>query len=300
MAAGRRMWGVTLTALGLLAALAAGLAFAQWRWDAQTRRMRQRLAEQAAAPRVPRYSETELAGLPPPVQRWFRRTLRDGQPMIRRARVHWTGEFNLGRPGADRWVPFAAVQDFVPGAPGFVWDARMPMAPGLTMRVRDALVEGGGSMQGALLALLTVVDKRGGDALAEAAARRYLAEAPWFPTALLPSQGVRWTGLDEWRARATLETPGATVAVEFHFDADGRLERAYAPDHLYDNGKDPPSRHPWQGRYLSFTRFDGIEVPDEAVVEWLFPDAAFAYWKGRPVRIEFDDGPADGGAGARN
>jgi hypothetical protein len=78
--------------------------------------------------------------------RYFRTVLRDGQPIIQRARIAWVGEFNMGKQGADKWVPFTAVQEFLPGAPGMVWDARMAMAPGVAVRVRDSFVDGAGSM----------------------------------------------------------------------------------------------------------------------------------------------------------
>ena len=40
--------------------------------------------------------------------------------------------------------------------------------------------------------------------MAEGELMRFLAEAAWYPTALLPSQGVRWQGADERSAFATL------------------------------------------------------------------------------------------------
>ncbi len=287
MPVGRRIVTGLAVALGIGAAAAAIAAwFAQSRWDEATRALQARLAAQAAG--APPYTEAQLRALPAPVQRWLRRTLAEGQRAIVRARVHWAGEFNLGAPGADRWVSFTAVQDFVPGAPGFVWDARMRMAPGVTVRVRDALVDGRGQMRGAIFGLLPVVDKADTEALAVASLRRYLGEAMWFPTALLPQAGVRWTALDESRALATIGAGPREVAVEFRFGVDGRPTGMYAARHTYDNGRDPPSEHPWQGRYLSFTQADGIEVPADAVVEWLFPQGTYAYWKARAVRIEYE------------
>lgn len=282
----RRIVTAVLVVIALVLALAAGAVWiAQVRWDAATRDMRQRLLAQAAA--AAQNEPSTIESLPAPVQRWLQRTLPAGQRPIAHARVHWTGEFNLGAPGADRWVPFTAVQDFVPAVPGFVWDARMQLAPGLTVRVRDALIDGRGEMRGAVLGLVPVVDKAGTEAMAQATRRRYLGEAAWFPTALLPAAGVRWTAIDDTRALATLGRGPEEVSVEFRFAADGRMTGMYAARHTYDNGRDPPSVHPWQGRYLAFTQAEGIEVPDAAVVEWLFPERTYAYWKARPQRIEY-------------
>lgn len=275
----------------LLAPIAVGVVAAWWwgprRWERTTETCRARLLAEARPARAV-YSRRELCGLPSPVARYFDRTLHEGQPLAVRARVQWAGSFNLGTPGQDKWAPFTATQDVVPGGPGMVWDASIAIGPGVSIRVRDALIAGKGSMRGAMLGLIPVVDKSGTPDLTRATLQRYLAEAQWVPTALLPSQGVRWSPIDDARALATVEAGGVIASVEFRFDAEGRPASTFVPDRLYDDGKRPPAPHPWQGRNLSFTAFGGVQVPDEAVVEWLLPGGTFAYWKGRPVSITYE------------
>jgi hypothetical protein len=48
------------------------------------------------------------------------------------------------------------------------------------------------------------VDQRGTPEPAQVELMRYLAKAVWYPTALLPRQGVRWDLIDEATARASL------------------------------------------------------------------------------------------------
>jgi hypothetical protein len=204
--------------------------------------------------------------------------------------VTWQGEFNMGTPGKDNWKPFTATQDFVPAAPGFVWDARIAMAPGMPVLVRDGFVGGAGSMHGAIWGLWPVVDAEGTPAIAAAALQRYLAEAAWLPTALLPSQGITWTAIDETRSLATIRGGSITTSVEFRFGADGLIQSIFVPDRIFDNGKDPPAPHPWQGRNLNYQEQQGIKVPNDSVVEWLFPTGTFAYWRGRPTHIEYEYG----------
>lgn len=273
-------------------ALLAGLVLASWwrgprRWDRASNALRSRLLADAD-PTSAVYTRRALCGLPPPVVRYLESTLQDGQPIARHARIRWEGSFNMGTPGRDKWVPFTAVQDIVPGAPGMVWNATIRMATGLSVRVRDALVGGEGSMRGAVLGLISVVDRAATPELTRATVQRYLAEAVWVPTSLLPSQGVRWSPIDDTRALATLQVGAVTAAVEFRFDAQGRPTSTFVPDRLYDDGKHPTAVHPWQGRYLSFTTAGATLVPDEAVVEWLLPEGPFAYWKGRPVAITYE------------
>jgi len=278
-----------LLAGATIAAVAAAiLGMAAARWNAATASTRTRLLSGQQPPTVPTYSVRQLAGLPPPVARYFRVALQEGQPIVTRARVNWTGEFNIGKPGADKWAPFTAVQDFVPGAPGMLWDARMAMAPGVDVRVRDGLVDGVGSMRAAVLGLVTVANANPSADLTIGSMQRYLAELAWLPTALLPGQGVAWTPVDATRAVATLHTGPLTTSVEFRFGVTGLIESMYVPARIFDDGRHPPSRHPWQGRCLAFTSRDGMMVPADAVVEWLLPEGAYAYWRGRPGAILYE------------
>src|SRR5262249_2440175 len=152
--------------IATVAAVALALSGAERRWESKTREVRKRL-ETASAVRVSEYSEADLDALPPIVQRYFRAVLTEGQPVITHARVTSRGTMNMGDPPREAWKPFTAVQDFYPGAPGFVWNARVRMAPGLNVFVRDAFAGGQGSMFGSILGVRTVVDSHDTAEMAE-------------------------------------------------------------------------------------------------------------------------------------
>ncbi|MBI2188996.1 MAG: hypothetical protein HYU37_18000 [Acidobacteria bacterium] len=174
--------------------------------------------------------------------------------------------------------------------PGFVWDARIRQAPLLSVRVRDGYLEGTGMMQARLANLIPVVDERGSAHLSAAALQRYLAEAPWLPTALLPGSGVRWDPIDPTRARATLTDRGHAVAVEFEFGSRGEIVRTFAPDRYRDvNGTGVPT--PWVGRHMEYAEVYGMRIPMQSEVAWMLPDGPFAYWRGHIQQIEFDFAP---------
>jgi hypothetical protein len=282
-------WGRTTIALGAIAAVAAGSVWlGASRWRRRTRLLRSALENDPWPDRPVRYDPGELDGLPAPVARYLGAALRDGQPVVRRAAISWRGEFNLGAPGKDNWRRFRAEQWFSTARPGFVWSARMAMAPGLTVLVRDALVRGRGSMRAAVLGLFPVANSAGTTALAIAALQRYLAEAAWFPTALLPSQGTVWTALDADRALGTIRSGELFASAEFRFGADGWIESVFVPDRLFDDGKNPPEPRPWRGRHDRYEERSGLCVPTASEVEWLLPSGAFPYWRGQPLTIDYD------------
>ena len=173
-----------------------------WKTDAQELRARLDAARAPVWPRTVHFRELE--GLPAPVQRYFRLVLEEGQQMIAGVCVRHRGTFNIGET-TDRWKPFSSDQKVVTQRPGLDWSGRVAMIlPGLPVRVHDAYAAGEGSLHASLLGLYAVVDMRGTGDVAEGELMRFLAEAAWYPTALLPSQGVHWEAVDDRSAYATL------------------------------------------------------------------------------------------------
>lgn len=270
--------------LGLVLGVAGVIAVAGWRWRARTREAVARLRVPASP--AARFSASELEGLPAPVRRYFLAVLREGQPVFRRARFSQEGDF-LVNPKKNGWGPFTATEDFSSQPPGFVWDARIRMAPGVSVQVRDSFVEGTGSMHGSVLGLFPVVSVEGTPEIAAGALHRYLAEAVWFPTALLPSQGVVWTPIDERSARASLTAGGTTVGLDFRFGADGLVESVFTPERARDvDGHAVPT--PWQGHFFDYEERGGMRIPLGGEVGWLLPEGPQVYWRGRITGAAFD------------
>jgi hypothetical protein len=281
----RRTAYVVLAAFGgLLVALEVGVR----RWDRATARAVARLGEQPSeVVGHATFTLDQLDGLPAPVARYFRFALTPGQPLVRRAVVRSVGEFAL-KPGA--WAPFTSVQHFRVGPPGFVWDARIRMAPGPAVRVRDGYAGGEGSMTAAYAGLLAVVDEQGTPEMAAASLLRFLAEAPWVPTALLPASGVAWEAADDSTARATL-TDGATrVSMDVHFGPRGEIVRIVAERYRDVDGVSVLA--PWEGHFRDYERHDGMRIPMTGEVGWLLPEGRHDYYRGRITDVEYGLAPA--------
>lgn len=90
-------------------------------------------------------------------------------------------------------------------------------------------VDGRGSMHASMLAVWPLASVENTADVASGALHRYLAEAVWLPSALLPSQGVTWTPIDDRHARATITAGGTTVSLDFTFDAGGLVESVFTP-----------------------------------------------------------------------
>jgi hypothetical protein len=278
---------MVVAALGIV--IFAVLSIAAVRWSSRTAAQIAKLGG-ASPTGTATYDAGQLRELPAPVARYFHAVLRDGQLLITRARLTQRGQF-LVRPTADGWRPFAATETFVTQPAGFVWNARIRMAPGLPVRVRDAFVGGRGSMHASVLAVWPLASVENTADVASGALHRYLAEAVWLPNALLPSQGVRWSPIDDRHARATITAGNTTVSLDFTFGADGLVQSVFTAARMRDvDGRAIPT--PWQGRFTRYEERDGMKVPIEGEVEWLLPEGPQVYWRGEitDVELEYGDG----------
>ena len=132
----------------------------------------------------------------------------------------------------------------------------------------------------------TVVSEGGTPEMAQSTLARWLGEAAWFPLALVPGEGVTWEGVDDSTARATLTDGTVHVSGDFHFASTGELTGMTAMRYRDVDGRSVLT--PFEGRYGSFERREGMMIPSTAEVAWLLPEGRFAYWRGRPIEISYE------------
>ncbi len=283
-----------LLALLLMCALVAlGL---RWlgakRWDVATLALAHRLQaarEPMAVAALTRYDPRELEGLPAPVQRYFRAVLIEGQPLIATATVDLAGRFNLSATG-EQWKPFTSRQWVVARRPGFVWDAQVAFLPGLPVRVVDRYIAGEGGLRAAVLGLFKVGEVQGGGEIARGELMRWFAEAAWYPTALLPSQGVRWEAVNDRSAHATIVDGPITLRLLFEFDAHGQMVAAHADARGAMVGQRMVMQ-PWEGRWSGHQLRHGMVVPLTGEAAWFTPQGRRPYFRGTVTALTYGFAP---------
>lgn len=279
------MWMKWIAIIGVLIIVSLGLAaiYGRYRWQSDTNKLRTKLASgrQSIQPKI--YDQKEIEGLPAPVQRFFKTVLKDGQAIASVVKLSQQGQFNMSET-EDKWSPFTASQLVITQRPGFDWDARIQMAPGLNAFVHDTYLLGEGSLHASLLGLFTVADVRGTPEAAQGELLRFFAEATWYPTALLPSQGVCWEAIDDTSARATLTDGATTVSLVFQFNAEGAIATMRSEARY----RDKLTAMPWSGRFWEYSVQGGMLIPLEGEVGWEYPEGTRLYFKGRTTEINYE------------
>lgn len=287
-------WGICL-ALCLLAVAAVGITtWGAKRWTRSVESLTReldggRMAMSTGRPRHARYDSREIDGLPAPVQRYFRAVLKDGQPVIAAVTIDMTGRLNMS-PTAEQWKPFTSRQQVVTRRPGFLWNARIMMLPGVPVYVVDGYIRGKGHLHAAIVGLLTMVRISGGGEIARGEFMRFVAETAWYPTALLPSQGVRWEAVDDRSANATMMDGPLTLTLLFEFNDKGLIDsfRAEARGSIVGHRW---VMTPWEGRWSDYRMHSGMTVPFSGEVAWVHPHGRRPYFSGTIIALSYDLSP---------
>jgi len=252
-------------------------AFGFGRWALDRAALSKSLERGRVRTASPPYDHDEIRGLPPPVVRYFEAALTPGRPFIERATLVENGSMRTS-PGSQ--LTFSAVTRVTVRRPGFISEAYVKGPLGV--RVIDAYAEGQGSFRLAALfgglplaGWKRVHDTRVLAEMARSQLQRWLAEAPWYPTALLPRAGVRWEPVDERSARATIVDGLNEASLLFRFGNDALVESVYAESRGRDvRGQLVPT--PWEGRFSNPVERVGYVVPRDAAAQWIGDPAP--YW----------------------
>jgi Family of unknown function (DUF6920) len=280
--------------IALVAALAgAGVggfaAYGRRVWARATRARIEALQTTRRSPAGAPYQAAALAGLPAPVQRYLRAVLRDGQRLVAAAEIDHYGSFNLSADGAS-WRPFRSTEHVVIHPPGFVWNGRISALPGVPVNVHDAYIGGEGILHPAVFGVIALAPLHDRGELARGELMRMLAEAVWYPTLLLAGGDVHWDPLDARSARATLHDGTTRVALTFHFNDEGLIERVRADARVRRVGARADVL-PWEGRFWNYAEREGMRMALQGEVAWLTPAGPRPYWRGTLDSVRYAFAP---------
>jgi hypothetical protein len=255
-------------------------------WRSRSEELRTELLATTVETELTEFDETQLEGVPKPVAEYFSHVLRGGQNAVTSVRIAHSGTFNMGSR-EPQWRPFSSTQDVVIAQPGFLWNARIGLAPGLSARVHDAYVNGRGVLTARLLGLFTVMESPDSPELAHGELMRFLAEAPWYPTALLPRPKLSWSPIDDSSARLSLTENGTEVSLEVRFDDNGVISSVYSDGRYRDDGG-TLTKVPWEGRFWNYQERHGMLIPLDGEAAWILPEGRLPYWRGHIEEIQYD------------
>jgi hypothetical protein len=271
----------------IVALLAIVMMYGSDRWRSETDKLRIKLINGQQPIQPKNYDPKEITDLPEPVQRFFKAVLQDGQAIIEKVELSQQGQFHMNET-EDKWHKFTAMQLVILQRLGFDWDAKIQMIPFINVFVHDTYLLGEGNLQASILGLFTVAKMHNTPELNQGELLRFLAETVWYPTSLLPSQGVNWEAINQHSSRATLTNSNTTASVVFQFDAEGLITSMRAESRCYRVVGDKSMFMPWVGNFREYSVRNGMRIPLEGEVGWEHPEGIRLYFKGKITKISYE------------
>ncbi len=221
------------------------------------------------------YSFDQLKNLPEPVQNYFQYSLSEGQPYISYVRLKHEGKFRQ-KPN-QKWVPIKGEEYFTLQNPGFIWKGQVPMISAI-----DKYIDGKGSLIVKLFSLFKLVDYSGKEA-DQGELFRWLSEAVWYPTALLPSENLKWAPLDALSAKVTYSDPGISIEGIYYFNEFGQII-GFNGCRYFEEAR----LESWTVKCGDYRVVNNIKIPFYAEVTWNLDNGDFTYAKFKLLEIEYD------------
>ncbi|MDO9376888.1 MAG: hypothetical protein Q7T76_20845 [Ferruginibacter sp.] len=263
---------VTGAMLGLASLI---LLAGRWRLAVQFSKKVQQLFSESANISDKTFNHDSLAELPPPVQRYFKHVLKEGEPYMSYARITHTGEFKTGFDKG--WAKIEGEQYATTKKPGFIWKGKTSIFVARDMYIGDT-----GRLVVSLFSLFKVVDAKG-DAYNQGELLRWLGESVLYPTNLLPSERLRWFPMDAHKAKLTFNYLQLSLFFIISFNDVGEIIQMETQRYMDDKNLET-----WIIKLAAYKQINGVVVPTAFEVLWRLKKGDFSYAKFNLQQIEYN------------
>lgn len=228
----------------------------------------------------------ELEDLPEPVLKYFNLVLKNRSDIINTAYISQEGKFRMDE-NSNEFLDTEAQQFFSNDPHAFTWHAKIYIDAGVYINVFDSYTDSKGALKAKFLSLYTVADEKDKKELDEGELQRYLAEALWYPTALLPSESLKWSAIDKNTALATITDGNISTSLEFRFNDKGEITSIYTPKR-YREKDGTYVATPWLCEVSNYVEKDGYLIPQDGQVSWIIDNHKFTYYKLTIKDVKYD------------
>lgn len=236
---------------------------------------------------APPITESDIAPLPAPVQRYFRASGFVGRPHTNNARIIWR-EMLLKRSRDASFIRLDCQQFNSVAEPTRIALMTSRIGGLIPFEGRDKYQQGHGDMRIKLLKIFTVGETKGRH-MDESALVTVLSEALLAPSYALQGY-LKWSAVDDHAASAELRYAGLCVRGTFFFNEADELIRFETSDRWQDGR--PPKKYPWSAQIGGYKVRNGLRFPTEVSATWHEPGNDFTYVKGTIEAVEFNVGTA--------
>lgn len=230
-------------------------------------------------------TEQDIAGLPEPVQKYFRYCGYLGKEKMMNAEIEWK-EFYLKLTPAQDWTPMECAQFNSVPEPARIAYMHSKMLGIIPLDGRDKYQDGHGNMRIRLLKVIRVADAQGKE-MDVSALVTILAESLFVPTYALQPY-IEWKPIDPHSAQAVIRHNDTEASGVFYFNDVGEFIRFDTHDRYYSVKGKEYKRLQWTVTAEAYMEQNGIRFPSYLRGIWHLDAGEYEYFKGTIESIRFN------------
>lgn len=232
----------------------------------------------------PLVSEADLAGLPPPVQRYLRLAGVVGQPRVQAMRARFAGSLRGGP--AEPWMAATVEQVSFFDEPARLFLVEASRA-GVPFEAFHRYVGPSATFQVKVASLVTVAAASGPE-MDRSETVTFLNDMAALAPATLLSPAVRWEAVDDRTARATYTQGAQTVRAELAFDEAGWLVGFWSDDRRMasPDGRSFEAAR-WSTPLHDHRAYGPVRLASRGEARWRLPAGEFEYARFELVGLEY-------------
>ncbi|MBN1781839.1 hypothetical protein JW948_11980 [bacterium] len=218
-------------------------------------------------------SPEALKPLPAPVRRYLQQVLGNNASRYSLVRLRHGGYMHVGMDSNfydhPKWKFFVAEDLVRLDRPAFFWKAMIHLGWEFWRKGSLLLDADRAELVWTWMGVVPLL-KLSNPHVRKHALAQYLVFSPWYPTALLQSDYLSWTAVNDTSAHVTIQSNGLTIQGEFHFNGDGMLCRFVTNDigRITEGGA---VYEACRVNYRYYEKLEGILMPVRLSYSWKTP-----------------------------
>jgi len=231
------------------------------------------------------FTEEDLAELPPPVQKYFRRCGYIGKEKMINAEVVWSESYIKMAPDK-KWMKLKTYQFNSVPEPMRAAYMKARMYGIFPFEGRDIYSDGNGNMHGRFMKMIKVFDEKG-DELTTSALITLLAEVLFIPNYALQNY-IEWSPLDDYTVQVSIRHEGRIASGVFHFDDEGLFHAFESDDRYYMTTDGTYQKRKFSVYIDDYKECNGVLIPVNVRAAWHLDEGEYEYWRGTISHIHYN------------
>lgn len=168
-----------------------------------------------------------LDSYPLMLKKYFKNSIPDSSYSSSYAYLKLNGEIKTGENS--NWQQVTAEEHLSVSQPAYIWNAKLKMNDIVSARAIETYINGTGNILIKLFSSLKISDATGGY-VDQSGLTRYLCDAVFVPSALLPNEFLEWEFVEQGKVKGTLRFKDLKADADFYFNSSGEVTRIETSD----------------------------------------------------------------------